>query len=69
MKLKKLTKKLVLNKKTIVNLSHEEQRGLQGGTGDTHSRPNECHTLPEDTNCATLCVHSECWTVCGGPAC
>jgi hypothetical protein len=75
MKKRKLEKKLSLNKKTVAHLNHDSMKVLHGG--ERASYPNDCHTplpaecpsLPVNTVCLTICVPSECHTICGGHIC
>lgn len=72
MKTKKLNKKLILNKETLVNLNAQELFKVQGGaTTETRTCPSWCNTLcPErcpDTsysespdNCPTVTCQNTC---------
>jgi hypothetical protein len=44
MKVKKIEKKLTLNKKTVADLGIDEQKVIKGGTGST--KLVDCDTLP-----------------------
>jgi hypothetical protein len=58
MKSKKFDKKLVLGKKTIVDLNNGEMDEIQGGGPSGQTCPN-----------CQVTTWSRCLTVCGGPAC
>lgn len=58
MSVRKFNKKLNLNKKTIVNLKHDEMREVHGGIGCTQKYSNcidcsvpICHTIPLSIPC------------------
>ncbi|UCH98076.1 MAG: class I lanthipeptide [Candidatus Aminicenantes bacterium] len=69
MKPKKFSRKLFLNKKTIVNLDGTEMRVVEGGAGDAGMRCDSC----KSTFCHTMtCTHSPdtfCGTICNSNPC
>ena len=77
MKTKKFGKKLVLKKRTIVNLSRIESGKVRGGDTDTVSAPCctgdtrldctvTCETCPTEVTCYTCAT---CGATCYGPTC
>jgi len=66
MKTRKITKKLSLNKKTVVNLDEKSMKGLRGGTGESvpYSNCEMCVTEScAKTVCQSLC-ETDCVSLC-----
>jgi hypothetical protein len=60
MKTKKSTKKLILNKSTIINLHNQELQDVKGGTKLTITNCLTCTACPSgyDTGCISYCGSS-----------
>jgi hypothetical protein len=60
MKVKNFRKRLILNKKTIVNLNNNEMKSIKGGVTDTFG---ECNTenCSEVESCGPASCDSYCW--------